>query len=115
MSTKIECLIRHTYAPELNELVLKNGARFPVPGCQTIKDARLRAFPKPCRVGLKIYVRSVKGNDVVTVQAGYVADLPALASVAKQLREKWAGKCVHQRGASWHTGDKIIFRIKLVG
>ena len=57
---KIAYLEKHTYAPELNTLTLKNGASFSVPQCKTIKEARGKLF-KP--VQFYRYIKAtVKSN-----------------------------------------------------
>ena len=57
---KIAYLEKHTYAPELNRLVLENGVSFKAPQCKTIKEARSKLF-KPVQFVRYIKVR-VKSN-----------------------------------------------------
>ncbi len=96
LNSKVTCLERHAYAPELNRLHLKSGASFPVPHCTTIAQAIKRISPKAAR-GIYAQVtferKDSRGNVTFSkVYSGFVnSRLQALAFAREKQATTHAG------------------------
>jgi hypothetical protein len=82
----------HKYAPELNTLILRNGARLNVGGCTTISEARKKAFPKPfkglgCIIGSKYDEIEYKSLNRPCVASGLVDSRLKALRYSKQFQQ----------------------------